>query len=54
MCRCIGSSFREPRHGSRAFAGRFPARGNWADAGDIASVYRGGPFLTAGRLYEDG
>jgi uronate dehydrogenase len=43
----------EPRHSSRAFADRFPAGGTWADAGDIASVYQGGPFLTAGPIYED-
>jgi uronate dehydrogenase len=51
--RCASHLGFVPKHSSRQWAERFPQSGAWPPADDIAATYQGGPFLTAGPIYED-
>jgi uronate dehydrogenase len=42
-----------PKHSSREFAERFPQTGAWPPAEDATATFQGGPFVTAGPMYED-
>jgi uronate dehydrogenase len=51
--RCASHLGFVPKHSASTFAERFPASGAWPPADDIAATFQGGPFLTAGPIYED-
>ncbi len=42
-----------PQHGSQAFAANFPPTGERPPADDPATIFQGGPFVTAGPMYRD-